>query len=640
MGLHTQKPTLALCGIFIATQTAAFTTNANESIEKITITGSRLSLDIQEVAASLSVITQEEIRLSGATQLSEILRGLPGVAISSSGSLGALNEIRLRGNESNHLLVILDGVIINDDSQGGLIDLAHINIKDVAKIELIRGPQASAWGSGAVGGVLHIQTLAHQADDARLRASVSAGNKDTRQGYANLNGRANAHHYAVSLQHVTTEGDNIARSGNEKDGYRRNTVNAHYRYAINDIKFSTIARLVNFENDYDTVDFMETGLPIDANNYTEGQQATAKVNLTYAPAQSDYATSVSGTYSRHQNDNFELGTFTSSAESERFQFANTHSMQWDKVDVVVGAEYLQRLYTQRGSIGFADPNQKQDDQTASVFVESLARLSDNIDLTVGARFDENSEFDNAFSYRSGISWQHNAHLTTFLSVGKAIKNPTFTERFGYFPGTFLGNQNLQPEHIQEWELGLRARLSPSLQGQVSVYQAELQDEILGFVFDPASGLMTAQNAAFNSDRSGLDSEMSFDWGALTWRATYSYLDASQGADNAEQVELRRPRHSGGISVAGALTEQLSTYVKWTYTGSQQDAYFPPPMFASQSAALRPYSLLSFNINYQLTPAWATSIRVENALNQDYENIVGFAGERRSILLTLTYADSD
>ncbi|MCW8109383.1 TonB-dependent receptor [Alteromonas ponticola] len=640
MDLYTPKSLLALCSVIAVAHFYSFTALAAESIEKITITGSRVPTQLQNVSGSVSVIGGDEIQLSAANQLADILRGLPGVAISTSGSSGALTEIRLRGNESNHLLVILDGIVINDDSQGGLIDLAHIRTDEIKRIELHRGPQAAAWGSGAVGGVLHIETYTPRTDTSDLFASIAVGNKNTQHASARISSQYLGHRYRVSAQHMQTEGDNIARSGPEKDGYKRNAVNAYYAYTVSDIEADVSANFASLTNEYDGIDYLVSGLPVDATHFTDAQKASAKASITYSPHQTNYATSLTTTLSAHENHNYEFGEFFSAAESERFQLTNTHSINWEHLSAVVGAEYVQRWYRQRGMVSFADPNQNQDDQTSSVFFESKASLSAAVEYTLGARFDRNSEFEHAVSYRNGLSWRITPNYTTFVSLGKAIKNPSFTERFGYFPGTFLGNPDLQPEHIQEWEWGIRARYSSSLRAQVSIYESDFEDEILGFVFDPSSGLMTAENAETKSERRGLDSEFTWDWGTLQWRGAYSYLEATEQTNTLNQAELRRPRHSGSLTLAGTFTDKLAAYLKWSYTGSQVDAFFPPPMFASHTVLLRPYSLLSFTISYDLTPAWKTSFRVQNALDHEFEDIVGFTGESRSVLFTLTYADNN
>ncbi|MCW8090525.1 TonB-dependent receptor plug domain-containing protein [Alteromonas sp. ASW11-130] len=636
MYLFTHKPSLLIGGLITATQFISYLSHAAEDVETITIKGSRLPLHVREAPTSLTVIGEEEIQQSGASQLTDILRGLPGIAISTSGTMGALTEIRVRGSESNHLLLVVDGVVLNDDSQGGLIDLAHISVKDVKKIELLRGPQAAAWGSGAVGGVLHITTFGKHNDIDPFYVSVGVGNKNTHQVVTRVSDKTNFTRYSIALQHVESNGDNISRAGSEDDGYKRSIVNAHYQYQKNEWTTNTSIRLTDLRTEYDSVDYAQTGLPVDADNFTEGKKASANVSVTYSPHKASYATTLMGMYSKHTNENVESGEFISSAMSERFQLTNTHSLTWNNIHAIVGAEYLQRLYTQQGIVAYSDPNQRQDDQTLSAFFETQTELTNSVNFTLGTRFDDNSEFDNAVSYRSGFSWHIDRHYTAFISLGKAIKNPTFTERFGYYPATFIGNPHLQPEHSQEWELGLRAHFSSSLYGQVSVYEAELKDEILGFVFDSTSGLMTAENAVSMSNRSGLDSELSWFWGGLKWRASYSYLNATEDPDVQDKVEFRRPRHSGGLSISGALTDKLSAYLKWTYTGSQTDAYFHPPLFAPDIVSLRPYSLLSVNMGYDLTPSWRTSVRVQNALNQDYEDIVGFAGETLSVLLTLSY----
>ena len=124
----------------------------------------------------------------------------------------------------------------------------------------------------------------------------------------------------------------------------------------------------------------------------------------------------------------------------------------------------QELFDQRGPINFGDLNQKQHDNTYSVFAESNGQLTQYLTATLSARYDNNSEFDNAVSYRGGLSWQLNNHYTLFTSYGSAVKTPTFTERFGFFPARGVSTSTGLPmrfncallwvwESMTEWSIG-------------------------------------------------------------------------------------------------------------------------------------------------------------------------------------------
>ena len=129
-----------------------------EPIETIIVTGAKTPITQTKFAGQAIVIDAETIRKSKAISLSELLKGVAGIAISQSGGLGALSELRMRGSESNHTLIMLNGMPLNDLSQGGVANLAHLAVNNIARIEIIKGGQSALWGSGAIGGVINIIT--------------------------------------------------------------------------------------------------------------------------------------------------------------------------------------------------------------------------------------------------------------------------------------------------------------------------------------------------------------------------------------------------------------------------------------------------------------------------------------------------
>ena len=192
-----------------------------ENIETLTVTGSRLPIQLTQFPGSVSILTEKDIQASGAIQLTDLIRGLPGVSLSQSGSPGGLTEVRVRGSETNHLLVLIDGVVANDVGQGSLIDLAHLTSANVQRIELIRGPQSARWGSGAIGGVLSITTKAGSSapKGSSLSLSVGAGTQNTYQGGINATSHLDNLQISAYANFMRTDGDNIARTGAEDDGY-------------------------------------------------------------------------------------------------------------------------------------------------------------------------------------------------------------------------------------------------------------------------------------------------------------------------------------------------------------------------------------------------------------------------------------
>ncbi len=639
----TNNPTLVLAplaaALFCYTPASlAASPSPDTAVESITVTGSHLPFSLKQLPASVSVLTAEDIAAAGAIQLTELLRGLPGVSIAGSGSPGSLTEIRVRGSESNHLLVLIDGVVANDIGQGSLIDLAHLTTANVQRIELLRGPQSALWGSGAVGGVLSITTATgnDSATGNRVSASAAAGTQHTWHGSMNALAQYEQSSLRAYASTIATGGDNIARTGSETDGYQNMTAGINAQTAITPQHTLSLAvRMVSYENDYDSTDFAVTGLPVDADNVTHGEQVSANATWRFSAAALPYHSELTLQYRQDENRNTVAGDDAGGTTGTRLQTRWLNRYHTDNGwQLAGGLDYVQRFFDQQGPVVFGDPNQSQHDTTASLFAE-LGRQFDTLSATVNARYDNNSEYDNAASYRAGLSWHATNHLTAFASVGQAVKTPTFTERFGYFPGSFIGNPDLEPETSTEAELGMRLS-HRNWQAQLSTYTTRLQDEILGYVFVSELGGATALNARGTSRRAGVDASMAYTGHFADIELSYSYLDASQNDDTGALAELRRARHQGALTLRSQLgSERLSGYARLAYTGSRTDTFFPPFPAAPQTVGLRPYSVLTVNLRYALSAQWAWALRVDNALDTRYEDIVGYRGNERRALASLS-----
>lgn len=615
---------------------ANFAHAQDSSVETITVTGSRLPISLDKLAASVSVLSEEDIQAAGATQLTDLLRGMPGVSLSQSGSPGSLTELRLRGSETNHLLVLIDGVIVNDLSQGGLVDFAHLTADNIARVELLRGAQSALWGSGAVSGVLSITTKAGADTTDSTTLSAGIGNASSYRASVATQQSIDALKISLYANHFNTDGDNVSRSGSEADGYRNTTAGVGINWqATSSHAFLTGLRVVDYRNDYDASDF-NTGLPTDADNVTDGDQLTSYLQWNFAIAELGYTSELKAQYHKDDNDNFTAGANAGGTTGERKQLNWTQFITTDIAQFAIGSELLRREFEQRGPANYGDPNYRGDDSTSSIFAELSGLGTDELTTQFSVRYDDNERFEKAWSYRAGAHYAVNRQINLFASVSQAVKTPNFTELYGYFPAQFIGNPDLKPEQSRELEMGLQTSFTKQLTADFSVYTTRLENEINN-IWDSASGLSSVANATQDSRRDGF--EASLQWSADTWQLTthYSYLDATSGDGADQAVELRRPNHTGSITYRHSLPVQgLSVYIKADYTGVRQDIFYPPPAYTGEVINLSPYWLTSVNVNYEWNKQWQFGVRIDNALSEDYEDIIGYRGAERRFLVHTSY----
>jgi vitamin B12 transporter len=285
------------------------------------------------------------------------------------------------------------------------------------------------------------------------------------------------------------------------------------------------------------------------------------------------------------------------------------------------AEHERNDYEQRGEVTFfGDPNKNIDTTTNSVATEYRYN-GDLFDISASARRDVNSEFRNANTWRMTALWHATDHVDLFASTGKSVKNPTFTDRFGFYD-TFIGNPGLKPEQSRAHEVGLRWRVpSANLHIATSYYRSTLRDEINGFAFDPATGSFSAENLPDESDRSG--AELEFGWqpfAQLSVDGSYTWLDATEnGLD-----EIRRAGNIGTLRLNYSF-DRANINIGLNYNGSQWDNFFPPFPPFQERVHLSGYTLANVAGQYKLTEDITLTARIENLLDESYEEVFGFRG---------------
>lgn len=624
-----------------ATVLASFSINAYEQaniIETITIAGTRTPISVGQIAGAVTIIDEARIKASGAIGMTDLLRTVAGVNIGQTGPSGTLTEVRFRGSESNHIMVLVDGVAINDAGQGGLTDFSHLLLANITRIEILRGPQSAIWGSNAIAGVISITTKRGENETIQPSATVSVGTKDTYSASASASQQMEKFGFNINASTYTTAGENISREGEEKDAYSNTDISGGVNYHFNDNNKLTVnARLLNFSADSDGYNFA-TGLVSDSNAVAKGEQLSIGLNWHFAPNNSGkdqniYSQLLSIQYSTQDTDNFNDKIFDRSSKGEKLRVLWTNRFHFAKHKWInIGLEGTTEDFEQRGATADSEANQDQTNDTASFVSDGLYGLSENLSLSASYRYDNNEDFNNASSYRLGATYAINNNWRLFVSQGKAIKNPTFVERFGFFPNSFLGNEDLTPEQQKSTEAGIEGSFG-NTNVQFSWFDASLDNEILGFVFDPDSGQFSAQNATEKSERQGFELSANGQADKISWQAQYSYLDATQG----DAAELRRSRHTGSISSTYTLNSRHLWYLQADYSGTKFDRFFPPFPQPSQVLSLDSYWLVSANYIYTHNDSLSLNLRFSNLLNEEYEDVIGYNTESRRVLLNIQFA---
>ena len=603
----------AAFALAVSSFSAQVISDTNAEIEEVLVSASLIPITASRSANAVTVIDRAQLRNRATVSLSNILRDVPGFSVSQVGVLGSQTQIRVRGAEANHLLVTIDGVEANDPSQGDEFSWGTLTASDIERIEIIRGPQSSLRGSDAVAGVVNIIT--RSAEKSSVGLFLESGSWATHHSGFNIGHKQGDFDIRFGLSHIESEGDNIARTGDENDGYRNTTYNIRSGLKLSDqIDISFAARESDGMNQFDADNDFD-GLIEDQDRVSEFENSTMRFQGDYSSKDGTWQHKVLISQSKSDNNAFADKAKGNVTASTKDQIQYIGSFTWDQgaQNIAALVEREKEDWMQRGEItwGVYDPNQDRERDTDSVAVEYRTDINDHLTLAASARHDDNSEFDSAKTYRAEAIYQLTEAIRLRGAVGTAVKNPTFTERFGFYTN-FIGNPNLIPEESTSWELGAdQLIMGGALTLSLTIFEAELENEIDGFVYDPATFAYTSSNINGTSERKGAElSAVGNISESMSLSAAYTYTDST--GDDAVR-EVRRPRHIASLNLGWQAAHNLHLNTNIQFTGEQTDVYFPPFPEPSQVVALSNHTLVNINLNYSATEKFEMYLKLENAL---------------------------
>lgn len=611
----------------------------NAPLEHMTVTASRNPVPMWEAGSSVTVITQADIDRRQTPYLVDLLRSVPGLAVNQQGGPGKFAQIRVRGAEANQVLVMLDGIEVNDMTRADDFDFSTLTTSDIARIEVVRGPQSSLWGSDALAGVINIIT---KQASRRFEATASGegGSFGTRQFSGSVGHAGESYRLRLGLNHLSTNGTNVSTTGSEDDAYRTTSVNLKADWQAHEkLSFDAVARVADMHNETDSGAF--TGIPVDSDGQTDMFEAYAAANARASLFDGRWTHWLGGAWTRTDNvDVDRLSGSNGRVQGDKYSIDyqttvtfNTPSFYDAGHSLTFAIDYEERYFKQRAPISFgADPNQDRRIDTIGYVGEYRLRLFDATTVSASVRHDDNSDFDNVTTFRVSLSQRVSPWGTVVSGAyGTGQKDPTFFDRFGYSSGgffPFVGNSDLKPEKSRGWEVSVRQPLfNERLVLGATYFSERLSDEINGFVVDFATSTSTAENLDGKSHRDGIEIYAeAVITDNLAASAAYTYLDANEidRTSGLRSDEVRRPRHSGSASLNyGFYNGRGNVNVHVTHTGQQDDDTFLPPFFARQRVSLSSFTLVGLSAAFDVTDNVSLIARAENIFDDDYQEVYGF-----------------
>ena len=616
---------LMLCISFVMPNIAS-AQQPDGDMENILVSASLLPITINRSANAITIIDRNEINNRAVVSASDLLRDVAGLAVSRSGAQGSQTQIRMRGGEANHLLVLVDGVEANNPAQSDEFNWGTLVAAHIERIEIIRGPQSSMLGSDAMAGVVNIIT---RSADQPLSANAffETGGFNTQNNGISIGFKDGGFDMRLGVSDLQTDGENISRSGSEKDGYENTNLNLKSGWRASDqLRLTFVARQSDGMNEYDADSDFDS-LIDDQDNVSKFRSATMQLKADYSSFNGHWQHQLSMAQSTNKNAEFNQRTPGTVTDSNKDQYRLVSSLLWDELNhrLSLLIEREEEEFQQRGPIndygvfGIYDPNQSRSRDTDSLALEYRADISEKLTLAVSTRHDDNSEFNSSDTSRVEAIYQINDSVRLRSAYGTAIKNPTFTERFGFYTN-FIGNPSLEPEESSNWELGIDQLFN---QGgstlSVTFFNSELENEIDGNFMDPVTFRYTSKNRQGLSKRQGMElTTVNKLNDAVSLNTSYTYTDSVE-SDGANRLvdEVRRARHIGSLNLSWQAMDSLHINANAQYNGSQMDVVYP------KNVKLADYTVVNLSANYRATPNLDVYVRFDNLLNESYEEVFSY-----------------
>jgi vitamin B12 transporter len=570
------------------------------------VSPNRNATPASQSGSAITVITQEQIQQGGQTSVAEVLRARLGVDVVRQGGPGGQTSVFLRGGNSGHTKVLLDGIPLNDPSSASrAFDFSTLTVDNIERIEVLRGPQSMVYGSDAIGGVVSIITKRGEGP-LSLRASGMGGSFNTGQTSLSASGGSDRAYYSATGSFLSTGGISAAsaRNGNtEHDGFNNGTASGRFGYNVGDTwNVDYVFRYVDAAAEIDYFDFF-TGLPIDnlirknlTKNFSNRLQLTNW--MLDGLVQQKVGFNLNDMDRRDTAPDFPAFVPSSFHGQTRELDYQLSAALTETNTVSGGANYLAE-----DAVSSLNPEATQN--IKGVWLQDAFQIGPNWFNTAGVRWDDASRAGSAQTYRVTSLYRIDPLSTAFHgSIGTGFRQPALAENLFAF-----GNPNLRPERSKGWDVGARQQIwEDAIYFDATYFRNDFQDLIV-FDFNTFS-LANVGRARSSGVELTLNSLITQQ---LTMNASYTF-DDTLNLDTGTQL-LRRPRNKmllafTRLSQDGRSSITLSTI----YVGTRLD---------TNNVTLGQYTLLNLSGTYQASERVQLFARLDNVTNTFYQEVNGF-----------------
>lgn len=579
----------------------------------IIVTATRTAETAGETLAAVTVITRNDIERQQASSVQSALQGLAGINISNNGGPGKATSLFFRGTESDHMLVLIDGIKVGSATLGRTA-FQHIPIEQIERIEIVRGPLSSLYGSEAIGGVIQIFTR-KGGGETKPFFSIGSGSYDTYTASVGVSGGDERGWYSLSASGIDTKGFNACDGKPspggagcftiepDKDDYSNlsGSLRVGYRFESGlEVDVHALQTIGETEFDGGFV------------NESESDQQILGGSMHFSPLDI-WQISLAAGSSKDESDNFKDSVFKSRFETERntISFQNDLSIT-DEHLLTLGIDY------QKDRIGGTTSYAVTSRDNKGVYTQYLGTLA-NQDLQLSLRQDDNEQFGDHTTGNAAWGYALQNGLQFKASYGTAFKAPTFNEL--YYPG--YGNANLQPEESRSTELGISGEVNWG-RWSSNIYETRVDDLIAYDANISAPGNINQARIR------GLEMTFAVQIEGWDFTTNATLLDSENRSPGTQRGNVlpRRAEQSlrfDAVHYVGKHTLGATLFTE----GKRYDDL-------SNTHELSGYSTVDLRAEYALSKDWLLQARVENLFDKEYETAAFFNQPGRGLYMTLRY----
>ena len=612
---------LLVLGTMTSRPPSAFADDATPApvvLSPVVVSATRTPTPEDEIASSVTVITADDIDAKQLRTLPDALNDVPGLNVVQTGGPGGQTSVFMRGTNSNHTKILVDGIDVSDPSTpNGTFDLSNLLLSDVERIEVLRGPQSGLYGSDAIGGVISITTKSGQGP-LKLTGSLEGGSFGTVNETAGASGSIDRYSYSFDVSHFHSDDTPVTPlallpPGQKLNGdsYDNTTLSTKLGAKITDnFDVGLVGRYTETTYNFTGDNFnVFPSVPAVAQSEEDTRQIYTRgfVHLSLLDGRLDQTFGVA--YTENRTDNLSPGSANDNTLGDRVKldYLGTYKVIEGET-VSFGAEH----YTDE----IENSPISADTTTNAVFVQLQSSIGDRFFNNASLRYDSNDRFGGKTTYRVAPEFVVTETGTTLkVSVGTGFKAPSLEDLFVSVPAfDFFANPNLKPETSLGWDAGFEQSF---LEKRVQFGATYFHNDIDNLIDTNAAG-----TTEINIDKAttyGVESFIAVKpIKSITLRADYTYTVAKD--DLTDEELLRRPKHKASLNGTWQVTDDWSL--------SSTLLYVSPWIDVNRSGSetglhANGYTTVNFNTSYDLNEHWSLFGRIDNLLDRQYQDPLGF-----------------